>query len=202
MGRGMLTEEAKKYALDFLKREISVKELRLYPYIDYCLKNSTSWSLNKINKEEIDILNILEKEGHIAYSSERVFCTIKFYDYIQKMMALTYVESFLPSNNDSTEKVSVNWHLVLHHVLDNVIVPIGDDNPPSKGKYLCTCVQHLNKEEVFRYLRIMEWDGVKWHNLGTPHGISHAVLAWTDDISVCDFSDYNYMTGGYFLPKE
>lgn len=38
--RGILTEEIKQKALKFLKREIGQKELRLYPYIDYSIKNS------------------------------------------------------------------------------------------------------------------------------------------------------------------
>ena len=33
--RGMLSENIQEKALQFLKREISQKELRLYPYIDY-----------------------------------------------------------------------------------------------------------------------------------------------------------------------
>ena len=36
--RGMLTEDVQHMAKKFLRREISVEELRLYPYIDYCIK--------------------------------------------------------------------------------------------------------------------------------------------------------------------
>lgn len=34
--RGMLTDDIQHIAKKFLQREISIKELRLYPYIDYC----------------------------------------------------------------------------------------------------------------------------------------------------------------------
>lgn len=37
--RGILTTEIQNKANSFLKREISQKELRLYPYIDYSIKN-------------------------------------------------------------------------------------------------------------------------------------------------------------------
>ncbi len=49
--RGMLTEDVQHMAKKFLRREISVEELRLYPYIDYCIKNGQGWSYEKINPE-------------------------------------------------------------------------------------------------------------------------------------------------------
>lgn len=37
--RGMLTDKIQEKAVLFLNREITQKELRLYPYIDYSIKN-------------------------------------------------------------------------------------------------------------------------------------------------------------------
>ena len=37
--RGMLTDKIQEKAVSFLNREITQKELRLYPYIDYSIKN-------------------------------------------------------------------------------------------------------------------------------------------------------------------
>ena len=68
--RGMLTEDVQHMAKKFLRREISVEELRLYPYIDYCIKNGQGWSYEKINPEEVKILNKLDREEHIIYSPE------------------------------------------------------------------------------------------------------------------------------------
>ena len=43
--RGMLTDKIQEKAVSFLNREIMQKELRLYPYIDYSIKNGCyGWS--------------------------------------------------------------------------------------------------------------------------------------------------------------
>ena len=66
--RGVLTNKIQTKARSFLQREISQKELRLYPYIDYCIKNGCQgWSYSKMDKEEIKILNRLFSEGCIIY---------------------------------------------------------------------------------------------------------------------------------------
>ena len=94
--RGMLTNEIQEKAKAFLGREISVKELRLYPYIDFSIKNeSQGWSYAKLSREEIPILNCLSEEGHLLYSPEKVIVSRKFYSYMQEVLAMSYVESFL-----------------------------------------------------------------------------------------------------------
>lgn len=93
--RGILTTEIQNKANSFLKREISQKELRLYPYIDYSIKNGCQgWSYSKID-EEIKILNRLYDERHIIYSPEKIIVTRNFYDFIQDILAISYVEEFL-----------------------------------------------------------------------------------------------------------
>lgn len=94
--RGMLTDEIKERALKFLGREISQKELRLYPYIDYSIKNACQgWSYSKLDSEEIEILNKLYDESHLVYSPEKIMISRKFYDFVQDVLALGYVEDFL-----------------------------------------------------------------------------------------------------------
>ena len=66
--RGMLTDKIQEKAVLFLNREITQKELRLYPYIDYSIKNGCyGWSYDKMDEEEIKILNKLYDEKHIVY---------------------------------------------------------------------------------------------------------------------------------------
>lgn len=95
--RGMLTNEIQEKAKAFLGREISVRELRLYPYIDFSIKNKNcqGWSYAKLSKEEFPILNRLSEEGHLLYSPEKVIVSRKFYSYMQEVLAIGYVESFL-----------------------------------------------------------------------------------------------------------
>ncbi|MFR4369004.1 MAG: hypothetical protein ACLT4F_09505 [Clostridia bacterium] len=94
--RGILTTEIQNKANSFLKREISQKELRLYPYIDYSIKNGCQgWSYSKMDEKEIKILNRLYDERHIIYSPEKIIVTRNFYDFIQDILAISYVEEFL-----------------------------------------------------------------------------------------------------------
>lgn len=92
------------------------------------------------------------------------------------------------------------WNVILHQLHDNQLQePV--NNPAHSGRYLCTCVQTWNGEEVARYLQVMEYDAEKkyWHDCGNKHGISHHILAWTDQIMPCSYKDYTYLVGGYFL---
>lgn len=94
--RGVLTDKIQDRAVGFLGRTISQKELRLYPYIDYSVKNGCQgWCYDKLYTEEIKILNQLYEEKHITYSREKIIVTRRFYDYMQDVLAISYVEEFL-----------------------------------------------------------------------------------------------------------
>lgn len=89
--RGQLTEEIQKLAKDFLGREINTKELRLYPYLDYVMKNSQKIEPNLIGQEEREILRVLKNEGHIEGGASGLSMTKEFYDYINQVLWLGYV---------------------------------------------------------------------------------------------------------------
>ena len=103
--RGMLTNKIQEKAVAFLGREITQKELRLYPYIDYSIKNDCyGWSYDKMDEKEIVILNKLYDEKHIIYSPERIIITREFYNYIQDVLAIGYVDEFI--ENDLLSSIS------------------------------------------------------------------------------------------------
>lgn len=89
--RGHLNTGIKEAAKAFLGREITVRELRLYPYIDYCLKNWGQIERCRINKEEIAILSNLEKERHLIMNGNVISVKKSFYDYMQQVLWLGYV---------------------------------------------------------------------------------------------------------------
>ena len=95
------------------------------------------------------------------------------------------------------------WNIVLSKIENNTIMG-ADNNPAKSGRYLCTCVSMWYNEEAKRYLQVMEYDANRnyWHDCGNPSGVSHNVLAWTDKIQPCDFTDFEYVTGGFFIEKE
>lgn len=109
---------------------------------------------------------------------------------------------------------SIDWGLLIKEkaVSDDVwnvmlVGPNGEKSenvPAASGKYLCTCVQYFNGEESDRYIKTMEYDAKKhyWHDPGHPSSTSHSVLAWTNKIRPCQFSDYTYEIGGHFVINE
>ena len=89
--RGMASEQVQILCKEFLGREISTKELRLFPYIDYCLKNWGVLSRSKVNKEEMEILNSYD-EGLIKIENgEITYISNDFYNFIQKVLWEAYV---------------------------------------------------------------------------------------------------------------
>jgi hypothetical protein len=91
MARGQLTEEIQGLARGFLKREIGVRELRLYPYLDYVMKNEQKLEPNHVNQEEREVLKVLKAEGHIEGGASGLSMTKEFYDYINQVLWFSYV---------------------------------------------------------------------------------------------------------------
>ena len=93
------------------------------------------------------------------------------------------------------------WNVILSSIEDNKIKP-SKNNPKVSGKYLCTCVL-MWQGEKHKYLQMMEYNADKnyWHDCGNKNGISHNILAWTDNIKPCEFDDFEYIAGGYFIEK-
>ena len=55
--RGFLNEKIQLEAKEVLGREITQTELRLYPYIDYVIKNGGYCDRSKLSREERQILD-------------------------------------------------------------------------------------------------------------------------------------------------
>ena len=89
--RGVLTEEMQEIAMDFLKRGITTRELKLMPYLFYTLHNSKIIDYGKISSKEQEILNRLKKEGHLSCSEEKVSVTKEYFDYGNEILWLGYV---------------------------------------------------------------------------------------------------------------
>ena len=64
--------------------------------LHYCLKNACQgWSYGKMDLEEIDVLNKLYEEKHLIHSTERILVSREFYDFMQDILAIGYVEEFI-----------------------------------------------------------------------------------------------------------
>ena len=91
MTRGVLTDEIQGKARAFLGREITTTELRLYPYLDYLMKNTQRIDPNKCNGDDRAILQKLRTDGHIEGGASGLSMTREFYDYINDILWVGYV---------------------------------------------------------------------------------------------------------------
>jgi len=96
MARGALNDKVQELAQEFLGREITVRELRLYPYLDYTMKNEQKITPSRINQEERDVLRVLKNEGHIEGGASGLAMTKEFYDYINQVLWYSYVVGAYP----------------------------------------------------------------------------------------------------------
>lgn len=92
--RGFLTESFANEAREYLGRELTQKELRLYPYLCDCAINWSRVERVKTTEEEQDIMRVLEKEGRLVreYPSY-MHPTKEFYMFMQRALVECYVET-------------------------------------------------------------------------------------------------------------
>lgn len=90
MPRGVLIPEIQEKAVAFLGREITQRELRLMPYLLYCLMNDSNVERSCINAEEEQILTDWEKQGYIQYFPLKI--SKQFYDFANELMFISYIQ--------------------------------------------------------------------------------------------------------------
>ena len=92
MGRGMLTEKIQEMAKEFLGYEIDTDELRLIPYVHYCLVNEQKVDPVKMNREDRTIFARWKKAGHIDGDMTRLAVTKEFWDFMCAILFVSYVD--------------------------------------------------------------------------------------------------------------
>lgn len=84
--RGVVTDEIAE------KHGVSLRQLRLLPYLQYLLLNSKPVDPAKITEEERGILRAWRDEGSITFSaSEPCTCTKEFWDWTNEVLFDGYV---------------------------------------------------------------------------------------------------------------
>jgi len=91
IGRGMLTTDVDKIAKIFLGRGITLRELRLIPYIQYVMVNERKLEICKVNQEERKILRKWKDEGHIEGGASGLAITKHFWDFMCEALFVAYV---------------------------------------------------------------------------------------------------------------
>jgi hypothetical protein len=90
--RGRLTDEVARIAKDVLGHEISLRELRLMPYIQYTMMNEQRLDPRKINDEERKILSVWRDRGYIEGGAAGLSITKEFWDAINEILFYSYVD--------------------------------------------------------------------------------------------------------------
>jgi hypothetical protein len=93
MARGILTYEIMAKSKELLGYEITQEELRLMPYIQYCVLNDQNISPSHVNKKEREILSGWRYKGYISAPSASLKISKFFYDAICELLWLGYVMS-------------------------------------------------------------------------------------------------------------
>jgi hypothetical protein len=90
--RGQLTDRIKEKSKELLGYEISQRELRMLPYIQYVMTNEQRIDPNRINSEEREILSKWRKDGHIEGGASDLKITKEFWNIICELIFLGYVD--------------------------------------------------------------------------------------------------------------
>lgn len=95
--RGQLNEDVQKLSKAFLGRDLTLTELRLFPYIDYCLKNGGKYEPRKINAQEVGIFCEYTKKypQHFNFTLCEIEISKEFYQFIQNVLWIAYVPNKL-----------------------------------------------------------------------------------------------------------
>ena len=93
MKRGMITDEIKQKSIELLGYEVSQQELRLIPYVMYCLVNDDNIDMRKVNNAEREILMKWKEKGFIDSPSSDLAMSKEFYDAANQFIFIGYVKA-------------------------------------------------------------------------------------------------------------
>jgi hypothetical protein len=86
--RGMLTEKVQEKAKELLGIELTVLELRLMPYLQYCVMNTIS--LRRTSSEEMNILTEWQNKGWLTLDGGMAILTKDFWDAMHEILWIAY----------------------------------------------------------------------------------------------------------------
>lgn len=89
--RGQLTAEVQQKSIEVLGREISLRELRLMPYVQHVMMNQQRIDPNRINSAERTVLNNWREAGWIEGGAGGLSVTKQFWDALGEILWISYV---------------------------------------------------------------------------------------------------------------
>lgn len=97
MSRGTLTDKVKEVSIKKLGYEISLSELRLMPYYQFCLMNGGRLARDKVNSNDREALLIWHEKGFIEDDgiSDTPHMTKKFYRAMCEILMVAYCSEYV-----------------------------------------------------------------------------------------------------------
>jgi len=89
--RGKLTTEVQEVFQAEFGRETTVMELRLLPYLQFCLMNKQNIDPNKVNSEERSVLSMWRKAGFIEGGASDLSVNPEFWRKMNEVLLAAYV---------------------------------------------------------------------------------------------------------------
>ena len=94
--RGAITEELSKKYSDFWQHDMTVTELRLVPYLYYCLVDHQCIDSRKITNDERKIISILRQRGLIDGGlSESLACSKECWNVFTDILWDAYTDKII-----------------------------------------------------------------------------------------------------------
>ena len=97
MSRGQITDGVKKVSMGQLGYAIDTAELRLMPYLQYCMVNSEAMSERRMNDGDHKVLRKWKGKGFIDSAGLRPKLTKKFYVAIMEILCVAYCQDSIIS---------------------------------------------------------------------------------------------------------
>ena len=91
-GRGQLTKRVAEKAKELLGRDIDTTELRLMPYLQYQMMNKQRIDPAMCSGNDRKILSKWREAGHIDGGASGLGITKEFWDIINEILFLAYVD--------------------------------------------------------------------------------------------------------------
>lgn len=91
MSRGRISDAVDTAARAKLGRSITQMELRLMPYVQYCLMNDENIDPARINQQEREILAQWRIDGWIGGGASELRCSKDFWDGMNHVLWFGYV---------------------------------------------------------------------------------------------------------------
>jgi len=95
-GRGMLTPSVQAVSKEFLGKELTIRQLRLFPYLYFTMVDDQIIESKRINGEEMATLEAWEDENYLLLAPHNqniriVEMSFRFWSFISEVLFLSYV---------------------------------------------------------------------------------------------------------------